>query len=69
MGGPEEIRRKLNSSYTTESYNTQQVQNLLEERIDRGVDYLGRDFKFMVDESEWPEYLKQNKEKFITLCK
>mgnify|MGYP001616203439 FL=1 len=69
IGGTEEIRRKLNSSYTVESYNTPQVQELLTQRINTNTDYLGRDFKFQIDESEWPEFLKKNKNKFELLCK
>lgn len=69
MGGIEEVRRKLNDSYTPESYNTFEVQQLLPERMREGVDYLGRDFQFTLDESEWPAYLKKHKRKFAHLCK
>lgn len=69
MGGTEEIRRKLNDSYTKESYNTFEVQRYLPERIKQNKDYLGRDFEFKVDESEWPEFLKQNRAKYLSLCK
>lgn len=47
-----------------------------QERMDKGYDYLGRPtdyqgkpFKFYVDESGWPQYLKDNKEKYQHLCK
>ena len=69
MGGVEEIRRKLNNSYTTESYNTPQVQQLLSQRVNTNADYLGRNFTFKLDESEHPQWLKENKEKFINLYK
>lgn len=69
MGGLDEVRRKLDDSYTEESYNTKEVQELLEDRVSKGKDYLGRDFDFSIDESEWPEYLKENKKSFIRLCK
>lgn len=69
MGGVEEVRRKLNDSYTPESYNTFDVQQQLPERIKQGKDYLGRNFDFSLDEDSWPQYLKDNKEKFIYLCK
>lgn len=69
MGGTEEVRRKLNDSYTPESYNTLEVQQKLQERIKNGQDYLGRNFKFTLEESEWPQYLKDNKDKFKLLCK
>ncbi len=68
MGGLEEIRRKLNDSYTSESYNTTEVQNKLKERF--GIrDYIGRKFKFSINENNLPNYLKQNKEKYIQLFK
>lgn len=69
MGGVDEVRRKLNDSYTPETYNTFEVQQLLPERIRRGIDYLGRDFTFKLDESEWPEFLKRDKAKYSHLCK
>lgn len=71
MGGLEEVRRKLNDSYTPESYNTYDVQMLLPDRLRNGQDYLGRPFTFTVDETDWPRYLKdnRNKEAFKYMCK
>jgi beta-1,4-mannosyl-glycoprotein beta-1,4-N-acetylglucosaminyltransferase len=69
MGGVEEVRRKLNASYTNESYNTYEVQQLLQERIKQGTDYLGRNFQFTLDESEWPQYLKDNKKHYANMCR
>lgn len=69
MGGLEEVRRKLNDSYTPETYNTYEVQQLLPDRIREGKDYLGRNFKFQIDETDWPQYLKNNKDKFKYLCR
>lgn len=69
MGGVEEVRRKLNDSYTTESYNTYEVQQNLSQRFKESKDYIGRDFKFSLDESMWPPYLKENRGKFKHLCK
>jgi len=67
QGGVKEVERKLNDSYTAESYNTYEVQTLLSERHKQGIDYLGRDFTFKVDESNWPQYLKENKNSFKSL--
>lgn len=64
MGGYEEVKRKLNDSYTEESYNTKDIQSKLEKRVTKGTDYLGRDFTFSLDESNWPLYLKENRENF-----
>lgn len=69
MGGVEEVRRKLNDSYSTESYNTYEIQQKLPERIREGVDYLGRDFKFELDESNWPDYLTKHRNEFTKLLK
>ena len=57
----DKIRDKLNDSYTAESYNTPQVQELLEERYKNNVDYLGRNFIFKKDESELPKWLLKHK--------
>lgn len=69
MGGVDAVRQKLDDSYTEESYNTPDVQAHLEERLQAGNDYLGRPFKFTLDESEWPQYLKDNRKNFRRLCK
>ena len=69
MGGVEEVRRKLNDSYTEETYNTHEVQQKLPERLQKGMDYLGRDFRFTLDESNWPEYLKTHRKQYEHLCK
>lgn len=69
MGGIEEVRRKLDDSYTLETYNTPEVQNLLPERIEEGIDYLGRPFSFTTDESNWPDYLKKNRKSYERMCK
>ena len=69
MGGLEEVRRKLNDSYTTESYNTHEVQKSLPTRFKGNEDYLGRNFTFTLDETNWPSYLIKNRDKFKYLCK
>lgn len=69
MGGTEQVRRKLNDSYTPETYNTFEVQQLLPERIEANKDYLGRNFEFTLDEKDWPKYLKDHREDFKQLCR
>lgn len=61
------LRKKLTDSYTHESYATPTVLDNLEYNIANGNDFLGRDFTYKVDESEWPGYLKQNREKYSHL--
>ena len=68
QGGLKEVERKLNDSYTEESYNTREVQEKLTERYKGNEDYLGRDFEFSIDEGEWPRYLKHHKDTFKSLC-
>ncbi len=69
MGGSEAVRKKLNDSYTDETYASAWVLNNLDENIKRKRDFLGRNFEYWIDESEWPQYLKDNKEKYAHLCK
>lgn len=68
IGGLDEVRRKLKDSYTSESYNTKEVQNNLEKRFGE-KDYMGRKFKFWIDESDLPKYLIENKYKYKNLFK
>lgn len=69
QGGLKEVQRKLNDSYTAESYNTHQVQELLPERHKQGLDYLGRNFTFIPDERYWPRYLTDHRKEFKHLLK
>lgn len=69
MGGYKEVKRKLNDSYTAESYNTSEVQKHLQNRLDNGIDYLGRDFKFTIDSKDWPRWLQRNILTYKHLCK
>lgn len=69
MGGYEEVKRKLSDSYTEESYWTPVVESHLEANITTNNDFLGRNFEYRQDESEWPQYLKDNREKYIHMLK
>ena len=69
MGGYEEVKRKLEDSYTRESYWTEQVENNLEQNLVKNKDFLGRDFSYTTDESEWPQYLKDNRYLYQHLLK
>lgn len=68
MGGLKEMQRKLNDSYTAETYNTAIVQGKLPYNHKNRIDFLGRNFTFKTDESEWPQYLKDNKSIYKHLC-
>lgn len=69
MGGSDRVKEKLTDSYTKDSYATKEVLDNLEDNIKNGRDFLGRDFHYATDESEWPQYLKDNKEKYKHLLK
>lgn len=69
QGGLKEVQRKLNDSYTPETYNTAAVQIALPQRHHDGTDYLGRPFSFNVDETNWPQYLKDNRSKWLNMLK
>lgn len=69
MGGYEEVKRKLSDSYTEDSYWNPSVQANLSENMTQNKDFLGRDFTYTLDESEWPRYLKESREKYKHLLK
>lgn len=63
------LRRKLTDSYTQETYANEWVMGNLDKNIAENRDFLNRQFIYKTDESEWPDYLKKNKEKYKSLCK
>jgi beta-1,4-mannosyl-glycoprotein beta-1,4-N-acetylglucosaminyltransferase len=65
----QELPRKLTDSYTKETYASDEIMANLRANIDNNKDFLGRSFTYTVDESDWPQYLKDNKEKYKHLCK
>jgi hypothetical protein len=69
MGGYKAVEKKLLDSYTDESYANEVVMAYLGKNIQENKDFLGRDFKYEIDESEWPPWLKENRERFAHLLK
>ena len=67
MGGYDAVKMKVFDQYNPEVFGNDTWMNL----TDRfGVkDYVGRNFIFTEDESEWPEFLKINRERYSKLCK
>lgn len=63
------LAKKLEDSYTKETYANDWVMQNLQNNIESNRDFLGRDFTYTVDESEWPQYLKDNREKYKHLLK
>jgi beta-1,4-mannosyl-glycoprotein beta-1,4-N-acetylglucosaminyltransferase len=68
IGGIEMMKRKL-ESYDHQEVNTQEVKDNLIHAIADNKDFLGRDFTFWTDETDWPQYLKDNKTLYNHLCK
>ncbi len=69
MGGEVSLRKKLTDSYTQESYAKPIVLDNLAYNIENSKDFLGRNFQYTIDESGWPQYLKDNRETFKELCR
>ncbi len=65
----DDLKRKLEDSYTKETYANDWVMQHLEENVNNNKDFLGRDFEYKIDESYWPQYLKDNREKYKHLLK
>uniref|UniRef100_A0A6M3Y885 Putative glycosyltransferase n=1 Tax=viral metagenome TaxID=1070528 RepID=A0A6M3Y885_9ZZZZ len=64
-----DLKKKLTDQYTEESYATKEVLENAEKNKKELKDFLGRDFKYEVNEEDWPEYLKKNRKKYEHLCK
>lgn len=63
------LKQKLKDSYTDEDYATDVILQEVDENIENDRDFLGRNFTYKKDETKWPEYLKNNKEKYKHLLK
>lgn len=70
MGGPDQIRKKL-ESYDHQEYNLDWIKNTLEARMENGQDFLGRPndwkgnpFSFRIDESDLPRYILENRDRY-----
>lgn len=69
MGGIDQIKLKLNA-YGHQEYNNDYIKNNIQNSLNENKDVLGRnEFKFWLDESELPEYLIKNKQKYIKFFK
>lgn len=69
LGGYEEVKRKLTDGYTKETYANDEVMNALEYNVIHNNDFLGRNFSYIIDETEWPIYLIENRQKYKHLLK
>ncbi len=64
-----DLPKKLTDSYTQESYATPEVLENLAYNIEHNRDFLGRDFEYKTDESQWPHFLKKNRAKYQNLLR
>ena len=69
MGGYKAVEKKLLDSYTEESYANEVVMTYLGKNIQENKDFLGRPFTYKVDESEWPEWLKEHGQDYQYMLK
>lgn len=68
MGGTDALKKKI-ESYGHQEFNTEEIKNGLEYRLSTGQDFIGRDFRYTIDESEWPSFLKETKSRYKHLIK
>lgn len=69
MGDSQALKKKLTDSYTQETYASSEILDRLEYNIQENKDFLGRNFQYNLDESEWPEFLIENRDKYKHLMK
>lgn len=76
MGGVEQIKKKVAAYDHGPEIPQEWFQSQIAERMEKGEDYLarptnydGKPYTFIVEEENWPEWLKANKEKYKHLCK
>jgi len=63
QGTRDQIRKKFESAFSGQAYGGQSIEQLMS-HVENLRDYLGRPFTFFMDESKWPEYLKNNRERY-----
>ena len=67
-GGLEEVRRKVMANYNNELFNDVYIKEKVDERYGK-IDYLGRNFKLEVDETDWPPWLKEHRQDYKNMLK
>jgi hypothetical protein len=68
LGGAETIKKKL-ESYGHQEFNTQDIKDKIQERMDRNEDFIGRKTQMWIEEDGLPQYLLDNKQQWIQLFK
>lgn len=67
QGGLEAVKKKIVDQYNEDFFAIAPIQSALDERFGK-KDYIGRDFILTEDESEWPLFLRENRETYQHLC-
>lgn len=67
MGGYEAVKKKL-ETYDHQEFNNPEYMDKLKERVESGQDFIGRPIKTWIDESQWPDYIKENRGLYQHLC-
>lgn len=63
------LAKKLEDSYTKEDYASDVIMQNLLDNIKNNKDFLGRDFTYTLDESDWPPWLKEHRQDYQHLLK
>ena len=64
MGGEAKMRSKI-EAYGHQEFNNDEVKDKVKSNLDSGKDVLGRsEFYYVIDESQLPKYLLENKQKY-----
>ncbi len=69
QGGAEQIKRKVQATYSQDDYNNENVISNIQERMTSNNDYIGRKFKFWIDERDLPEFILKNRTRYAHLFK
>ncbi len=68
QGGYKAVEQKIKDQYNTELFNDHLIKDLLPQNFGKN-DFIGRDFALIEDESEWPQFLIEHRNKYNHLIK
>lgn len=69
QGGADKVITKLEAEYSHDDYNTPEIKTLVKTRMKKNQDYIGRKFKFWIDETDLPSYIIDHKILYQNLFK
>jgi len=68
QGGADRIRKKL-ESYGHQEFNNDEIKSEIEQRIAKNQDFVGRKFRFTLDERTLPSYIKDHRSEYQSFFK